>query len=354
MTSTYSQRGPDPLLVAVGGGKGGIGKSVIAVNLALSMAKLGARVTLVDADLGSANVHTMLGIERPGLTLQALLDGRVKELSEVAVPSGYQNLLIVPGSVAVPGAANLLHARKLKLLRQLRKLPCDVVVLDCGAGIHFNVIDFFTAADVQLLIASAQLVSLQNAYGFLKASVYRLLRSRAQEQGKAEVVDTASDQSEVETVDALLAVIRERDAELADGLAHALDTTRFFLLGNQLADVRERNALQALSRMIKSFLGLSVPVLGSLQRRDNIHAAVTRRRPFVVDSTDPEARLLLQIGQQLLRAHAALKHTERTGDFALPSALEREAPRQSGIEYRGSTEESADPAVPTRARARSQ
>jgi len=354
MTSTYSQLGPGPLVVAVGGGKGGIGKSVVAVNLALSMAKLGARVVLVDADLGSANVHTMLGIERPGLTLQALFDGRVKDLSEVAVPSGYQNLQIIPGSVAVPGAANLLHARKLKLLRQLRKLPCDAVVLDCGAGIHFNVIDFFTAADVQLLVASAQLISLQNAYGFLKASVYRLLRSRAQEQGKAEIVESATDQSEVETVDALLSVIRERDADLASALANALDATHFYLLGNQLTDVRERNALQALSRMIKSFLGLSVPVLGSLQRRDQIHAAVSRRRPFVVDSTEPEARLLLQIAQQFLRAHSSFKQPERTGDFLLANGMERDPQRPSGIEVRGRTEAAEEPDLPIRNRARSQ
>jgi hypothetical protein len=188
--------------------------------------------------------------------------------------------------------------------------------------------------------------------------VYRLLRSRAQEQGKAELVDSATDQSEVETVDALLSVIRERDAALAGELVHALDTTRFFLLGNQLTDVRERNALQALSRMIKSFLGLSVPVLGSLQRRDQIHASVSRRRPFVVDSTDPEARLLHQIAQQLLRAHASGKQPDRTGDFLLATPLERDPMRPSGIEIRGSTEARQEPAVlipvPVLDRARSQ
>lgn len=352
MNSKTSQSGPGPLVIAVGGGKGGVGKSVIAVNLALSLARLGARTTLVDADLGSANVHTMLGVERPGLTLQALLDGRVKDLLEVSIASGYQNLQIVPGSVALPGAANLQHARKLKLLRQLRKLPCDVVVVDCGAGIHYNVVDFFTAADVQLLIASAQLVSLQNAYGFLKASVYRLLRQSAQEQGKAEIVESASDQSEVETVGKLLSVIRERDEPLGDTLAGVLDDTRFYLLGNQLSDAREKNALQALSRMIQSFLHLTVPVIGALQRKDHIHGAVSRRRPFVTESSE-EARLLLQIAEQLLRMHAAFKQPDRTGDFRLSAAEERPHPRTSGIEYRGSTE-AASEAAAAHGRARSQ
>jgi flagellar biosynthesis protein FlhG len=151
MNTPYTATERRPLSVAIGGGKGGVGKSVVALNLALSIAKLGARVIVVDADLGSANLHTMLGIDRPGLTLQALLDGRVKDLSEVVLPTGYANLQLVPGSVAVPGAANLHHGRKQKLLRQLEQLDCEIVVIDCGAGIHFNTVDLFTAADMQLL-----------------------------------------------------------------------------------------------------------------------------------------------------------------------------------------------------------
>jgi len=352
MTSSSSQPGTGPLVIAVGGGKGGVGKSVIAVNLSLSLARLGANVTLVDADLGSANVHTMLGIERPGLTLQALFDGRAKHLHEVAVPSGYPNLQLIPGSVAVPGAANLQHARKLRLLRQLRKLPGDVVVVDCGAGIHFNVVDFFTAADVQLLIASAQLVSLQNAYGFLKASVYRMLRRVAQEHGKAELVESATDQSEVETVGKLLSVIRERDEVLGDLLALSLEDARFYLLGNQLSDARETNALQALSRMIQSFLHLSVPVLGALPRRDHINLAVTRRKPFVAASSEPEARLLLQIAEQLLRTHATVQRPDRTGDFRLPDGQERPAPRTSGIAYRSAAAEPESTPLTSTGRAR--
>lgn len=289
-----------PLVVAVGGGKGGVGKSVIALNLALAMAKLGARVTVVDADLGSANLHTMLGIDHPGRTLQALLDGEAPNLDVVGIPSGYPNLTLVPGTVAVPGAANLHHGRKQKLLRNIARLDADVVVVDCGAGIHFNVVDFFASADAHLLVASAQLISLQNAYGFLKSSLYRLLRQCAQDKGKVELFDHGSDGSEVETVEQLLERISVDDSALGDDLHQVLETTHCSLLGNQLGDARELNALQALSRMIGDFLALRVPVLGGLLRRDRIHAAVTRRKPFILDAHDPEAKLLLQIAEGYL------------------------------------------------------
>jgi flagellar biosynthesis protein FlhG len=328
MNRTDAKPRQRPYAIAVGGGKGGVGKSVIALNLALAMTKLGARVTLVDADLGSANLHTMLGIDHPGVTLQALFDGRARELAEVCIATGFQNLQLVPGSVAVPGAANLQHARKLKLIRQLDKLDCDVVVLDCGAGIHFNVLDFFTTADLQLLVVTPQLVSLQNAYGFLKAGVYRLLRRRAQQLGKAELVDGATDNTEIETVHKLLGTVAASDRELARALYAVLNDARVVLLGNQLGDAREKNALHALSRMISDFLCLRVPVLGALSRKDRIHAAVSRRRPFVADSSEPEAKLLLQLAERFLNERAAPRGRERdtTGDFELADSGGRRDP----------------------------
>lgn len=313
MKRTQRKRDDRPLVVAVGGGKGGVGKSVIALNLALSMTKLGAHVIVVDADLGSANLHTMLGIDRPGVTLQALFDGRVQDLSAVVVPTDYRTLQLVPGCGAVPGAANLHHARKLKLLRQIAALSCDVVVIDCGAGIHYNVVDFFTAADIQVLIASAQLVSLQNAYGFLKASVYRMLRQHAQTLGKAELVESATDHSEVETVRKLLAAVGERDGALAGALEDVLARLQVTLLGNQLDGPHERNALHALSRMMRDFLGLTVPVLGALPRTARIHAAVSKRRPFVADHDDLESKLLLQIADQFLQPRAASRALRPSG-----------------------------------------
>ena len=340
MNSTSTAPEQRPLSVAVGGGKGGVGKSIVALNLALSITKLGARAIIVDADLGSANLHTMLGIDRPGPTLQALLDGRAKELTEVLLPTDYPNLQLIPGSVAVPGAANLHHGRKQKLIRQLEQLPCDVVVVDCGAGIHFNTVDLFTSADMQLLVASPQLVSLQNAYGFLKASVYRMLRQKAQELGKAELVEAATDQTEVETVAKLLVAISDEDPLLTKELADMLDHLNFAVLGNQLIDHKELNALRALSRMIRDFLCVDAPVLGALMRKERIHTAVSRRRPFVADSNEPEARLLMSIAQQLLEArNTGGPRRWVPSDFSEIASMSSAPPprvRPSGIEFRGS------------------
>jgi len=108
--------------------------------------------------------------------------------------------------------------------------------------------------------------------------------------------------TELETTSQLLTRIAATDPVLAGELARELAQIQVSLLGNQLSDLRELKALASLSRMISDFLGLRVPVLGGLCRRDRIHAAVTQRRPFLLDgANDPESRTLLGLAESYLQ-----------------------------------------------------
>ena len=150
-------------IISVGGGKGGVGKSVVSANLAVAMAQAGARVVLVDGDLGAPNQHTLFGLTRPGPGLEAFLSGATETLAAVALPTLVPGLSLVPGAGGEVGTANLPTARKLKLIRHLRSLDADVVMVDVGAGVSFNVLDLFDAADLKVVVTTPQLTSAQNA-----------------------------------------------------------------------------------------------------------------------------------------------------------------------------------------------
>ncbi|MDH5671949.1 MAG: PilZ domain-containing protein [Myxococcales bacterium] len=290
-----------PLIVAVGGGKGGVGKSMVAANLACAMSQLGFRVVAVDADLGSANLHTILGVDHPGPGIAGFLQKQVSTLEDVVIPSPQRRLFVVPGSTAIPGAANLMHARKLKLMRHIRRLDAEAVVIDCGAGINYNVIDFFNLADLRLLVLTPQLVSLQNAYGALKASLYRTVRQHCSAHGQAALFDELAAPSETDRLLQLIEAIRTRDAELAAALTWVLDGYRVSLIGNQLQSKADQGPLRAMTRMIADFLAVRSPLSTVLPRSDRIHTSVSRRRPFVADSSEtPEARALLSLAETLL------------------------------------------------------
>jgi flagellar biosynthesis protein FlhG len=103
---------------AVGGGKGGTGKSFLASSLGLSMASRGRRVVLLDADLGGANMHSFLGIKRPERSLTDFFDRRVP-LEELVVNSGVEGLGLVIGDLGSL-SVDIKHTQKLKLLRHVR------------------------------------------------------------------------------------------------------------------------------------------------------------------------------------------------------------------------------------------
>lgn len=290
-----------PLIIAVGGGKGGVGKSVVSANLAVALARRGANVVAVDGDLGSANLHTMFAIDRPGLTMRALIEGKVRSLQEVVVATREPRLGLVPGNVALPGTANVMHSRKLKLLRHVRRLDADVVVLDCGAGVHFNVVDMYNTADTRLLVASPQLVSLQNAYGFTKAAIYRVIKQLARDQAEKDAVRHATVDSETERMGQLLDRLNAQAPEFARDVRQQIAHYDLAILGNQVGDRKELNPIHALARMVGDFLMLRVPVVGALRRSGRIHYSVTRREPFLTDkASDAESRLVLSLADAFL------------------------------------------------------
>ena len=165
-----------PQIWAVGGGKGGVGKSVIASSLAAAIAGTGRRCVVIDVDLGGANLHTLLGVSRPLRTLSHLLTGEVASLAELMVPTSVPNLWLVSGNHALLDMANPKHSQKEKLFRHIRGLDVDDVVLDLGAGSAFNVLDFFLLARRGLVVVTPEPTAIENAEHFLKAALYRSLR----------------------------------------------------------------------------------------------------------------------------------------------------------------------------------
>jgi flagellar biosynthesis protein FlhG len=259
-------------IISIGGGKGGVGKSVVASNLAVAMAQAGARVVVVDADLGAANQHTLFGLSRPGPGIEGFLAGEVATLEEARIPTSVDRLTLVPGSGGVVGTANLPHASKAKLIRHVLGLDADVVLIDVGAGVTFNTLDLFDAADLRVVVMSPQLTSAQNAYAFMKNAVFRELRRIAASSGQAAVIDEAIEADDATSgTPQLLARLAGTHRVLAEALQAGLSHFGARLLGNQIFEAKDTNVVYAISRMARDFLGLEAPVLGALRASRRIH-----------------------------------------------------------------------------------
>lgn len=160
-------------VIAITSGKGGVGKSNIAVNTSICLAVRGSRVTLVDVDLGLANSDVLLGMQ-PRHTLSHVISG-TESLEEVCV-RGPAGLRFVPGASGLGELADLSEFDRQSLLSQLETLEdsTDIVVLDCGAGISRNVMTFAASADTVVVVTTPQPTAVTDAYATIKV----LLRER--------------------------------------------------------------------------------------------------------------------------------------------------------------------------------
>ena len=181
-----------PTILAVGGGKGGTGKSTFAVCLASQLAIFGRDVVLADLDFGAANLHIMLGMRDNGRSLVRFLypSGQAIGLEECIVSTTIDGLRLLPGEGFMPGIANMEFAKKQKLIKALRKVETDYVICDLGSGSSFNVVDFFLAADRGILLLTAEATAILNGYEFMKNCIFRkIARSFVKDQTIMKIVN---------------------------------------------------------------------------------------------------------------------------------------------------------------------
>lgn len=288
-------------IISVGGGKGGVGKSIIATNLAVAFAQLGRSVIVVDADLGSPNQHTLFAVDHPTKTLNGLFDHTLDKLVEAVVPTNVEGVSLVPGSAAQPGAANIAFQQKQKLLRHISALPADVVLVDVGAGTHFNSLDLFNVADLRVVVMTPQLTAVQNAYAFLKGAVHRAMRQLAQGEEQLGLIESDGQARDTARLRGLLTQVRAKDPGFERALQTLLASLGVSLLGNQMLDASDANVPHALSRMVADFLSIDAPVLGCLGASRKLHDSVNRRRPYLLDAgQEPAARMIRDVARKLL------------------------------------------------------
>jgi len=162
------------ILVSIRSGKGGEGESVLSSNLAVLLAGKGHKVVLIDLDAGGANAYIMFGVFRPERTLGDFMLRGVDSLQDVTMElKTFNKLLLIPGMGESMYTANLPTGAKDKLLRHIKKLDVDFVIIDVGAGTNYNTLDYYMMDDYNICISTPEPTSVLDLYRFVKLAVIR-------------------------------------------------------------------------------------------------------------------------------------------------------------------------------------
>ena len=285
--------GPSPMpykvtrqIWSVGGGKGGVGKSFISSSLAITLAQQGFRVVLVDLDLGGANVHTCLGHDIPALCLSDYLSGRQAHLRDVLVQSSIKNLSFISGANDALNIANLRGTKKEALIREIKALDFDYILLDLGAGTTENTLDFFIIADRAIISFVPEPTSIENAYRFIKAAFYRKLKLVEHSVGLRQVVDEAMDHKNhkgIRTPADLIRYVSQIDPVAGRQFQAEVQGFKLYFLMNQVrtrADVEVGMSIQSVCRR---YFGIETEYVGYLDFDNAVWQALRRKRPLLLE-----------------------------------------------------------------------
>jgi flagellar biosynthesis protein FlhG len=294
----------DPIIISVGGGKGGVGKSTISSNLGAALVRRGYSVGYIDADLGGANLHTCLGMKRPAATLQNFMTGERKSLSDVAVETPVPNTWLISGAGDFLELANPNFGQKQKILNGIRNLEADFIIVDLGAGSHTIVSDFFAAFPHNITVTDCLPTSVENAYGFLKSGIFRgltrLFPGREDIQRLIKAYTSPKSGKDAPTLDNMLAQMKVRFPEEVETMSNWLEGRKLFLALNMVRGPEEIAVGEGFTGIVRKYLSVPLHYIGYLIYTPEIRQSLCRLGPAIVQNNPQVAECFNAITRNLI------------------------------------------------------
>ncbi len=274
-------------IIPIASGKGGVGKSLVAANLAVALAQSGKRVVLADLDLGGSNLHLILGLRAVPVGIGTFFNSPHMDFSQLIIDTDVENLRFIPGDNEIPGMANMKPAHKKILVQNLLSLSeTDFLILDLGAGTSANTLDFFLLSSHGILVATPTLTSTLNAYFFLKNAIFRVLEnsftkgSWARRQLDKLVASGTGAQKLYVT--RFLEEVKNKDPESWEIYHQATENFQPRFLMNMLEDPKDVAKAAKVRRSCREYLGVDLEHLGVIYRDDLQDIALASRLPILL------------------------------------------------------------------------
>jgi len=272
-------------IIPVASGKGGVGKSLLSANLAIALGQQGKKVVLVDLDLGASNLHLVIGQHPGSASLGSWFTDKI-DFKDIILPTDYQNVSFIAGDSQIPDLTSLKHAQKIKLIRNLKNINCDYVILDLGAGTHQFILDMFLLSPQGIIVSAPAVTATLNGYLFLKNTVFRLLYTTFKRgtPGRAYIDEIKRNSSSMQKlyIPQLISVLEQRDPEATRLFKSRMQQFRPRLVMNMIEDPKDAERAQRIKKSCNQYLGLEIEYLGLMYRDMLQDKALASQLPVVV------------------------------------------------------------------------
>ena len=278
-------------IIAVGGGKGGVGKSLICANMAVTLALTGQRVILVDADFGASSLHALLGISSPKYGFREYfnhsdLDSNGEDV--LLLDTGIANLKFLSGAGDMPGSADINIKNQAKVVSYIRSLEADHILMDLGPGTNFHIIDYFNIAGKNVVVSTPEMTSILKSFSFIKAILFRRIsqefKSNSTLQNLLDFSKNPAVSKECYEITSLREAVEESHPQSLEMVNRIIRDFQPGLVINRVR--RQKDILMGdnLKKLAKKYLDVDVNFLGYLIESDDVRDSIDEMRPFLIQN----------------------------------------------------------------------
>ena len=303
-------------IIAIGGGKGGIGKSIICTNLATGLAMSGKKVVLVDTDFGSSNLHALLGINYPARGFLDFFNQNSFDPQSLLLDTKIDNLKLVSAAGDNPGSANIDFKNLGTIKDFIRNLDADFVFLDLAPGANYSVLDFFNLSNSSLVITTPELTSVMTTFSFIRSALFRRISGAfAQNPEISRLVDhsnpTHSDR-ETYSIDILKEKLSHIDSAHVSTVDAIVNSFKPRLVVNRVRYTKELSVGTSLIQLVNKYLGVELEYIAYLMESDRVKNSVEEMVPFILK--EPESKPSQNL-QKVIRSLDDFELSTADGEF---------------------------------------
>ena len=260
-----------PEIWAIGGGKGGTGKSIITTTLGIYLANHGKKVSLIDADLGGANLHSFLKIKKPKKSLTDFFEKK-SPLNEIIIKTGVPNLQLIVGDINTFNPTSIKYTQKLKFFRHIISINSEFILIDLGAGSHLDTIDSFLSADKKIVVTAPQITSIENSYNFIKKALFRKISRILREHQLKDVARNAwknRNLNEIKNIKSFLYYLKKSSNQINNLINKELKNFKINIILNQIRDPNDIEVGFSIKSLLIKYLGIDVNFSGYIKYIDS-------------------------------------------------------------------------------------